>query len=266
MRKIYFLLICLYFASCSNWALKEKCEQTNWFDYSQNLAFQGKYLEEDGYVKDCKKVDRTNATQLDQGFKLGRDKMCGYEEIYKRAVDGQPVFFNFCDGLDQNLMKKKHVEGLEIFCTKDRGYSYGKSGREYLKVCKANQEVSFLPSYYKGRKEYLTQFIIDKKEQEKRQLLSVQSDYNVVNSTANAYASIPSHLLHCSVMSVYNSNEKRDESKNVCSEPAYISSQRNEISGMLSRAQANLKESNLFLKETQNKITWAQHELSIIPE
>ena len=99
LRFLFVLLLAPFFLSgCANWALKDRCEKTNWFEYSQGVAFDGRYLDEDGFVKDCKKVDRISAVQIDQGFKLGREKMCQYDEIFGRAKEGVPVFFKFCDG------------------------------------------------------------------------------------------------------------------------------------------------------------------------
>lgn len=259
-----FLAHLFFNLGCSSWALKDKCENTNWFEYSQNIAFQGKYLEEDAFVKDCKGVDRINATQIDQGFKLGREKMCGYDEIYKRALQGQPVFFKFCDGLEPSLMKKRFAEGLIIFCTQEKGYSYGKSGQVYQKVCTAKQEVDFLPGYFQGRKEYLTQFIIDKKEFEMNQSHLLEGLETSEVNVSRAYYSIP-NLLQCHVVNVYNEALKKDEGKNVCSEPGYIMRQRTSLFESLSSARSQTHSARQTLIETRDKIQWAQHELSILP-
>ncbi len=47
MKKIIYLFVSLSFVSCANYTLKKQCEETNWFDYSQKVAFSGRYLEED---------------------------------------------------------------------------------------------------------------------------------------------------------------------------------------------------------------------------
>lgn len=260
----FFLTHLFFNLGCSSWALKEKCENTNWFEYSQNIAFQGKYLEEDAFVKDCKGVDRINATQIDQGFKLGREKMCGYDEIYKRALQGQPVFFKFCDGLEPSLMKKRFAEGLIIFCTQEKGYSHGKSGQVYQKVCNARQEVDFLPGYFQGRKEYLTQFIVDKKEFEMNQSHLLEGLEISENNVSRAYASIP-NFLQCNVVNVYNQATKKVESINSCSEPGYIVRQRTSLFESLSTARSQTHSARKTLIETRDKILWAQHELSVLP-
>lgn len=255
----------LFSLGCSSWSLKAKCSATNWFEYSQKLAFEGKYLEEDPLVKDCKGLDRTSATQLDLGFKLGREKMCTYDEIHSRAVNGQPVFFKFCDGLEMNLMKRRHQDGLVIFCTSERGYPYGRSGQVYLKVCNPKQETQFLPSYFKGRKEFLSQTLADSKEQEIAQSATVQSLASAEEHASRAYNSIP-HVLECRTINVFNQSLKKDESKNICSEPHYIQSQRDSLGSVLSSASAATRKARGILDETRTKIQWAQQELAIIPE
>lgn len=254
----------IYISGCASWALKERCEKTNWFEYSQGVAFQGKYLEEDAFVKDCKDVDRTNAVQLDQGFKLGREKMCSYDEIYLRATQGQPVFFKFCDGLEMNLMKKKFTDGLVIFCTAERGYSYGKSGQVYQRVCAAQQEVQFLPKYFQGRKEYLSQMILDTKENLKslsNQLARIEYSHS---EASRAYYSIP-NLLDCSTISVYNEITKKDETKRVCSEPNYIRNQRDRLYDKLSEISDQLRDTRNSIKQKSADLENYQKELNIIP-
>jgi len=257
---LFSMLLC----SCSTWVLKEKCQATNWFEYSQKVAYQGKYLEEDGFIKDCRGVDRINDVQLDLGFKLGREKMCTYDEIYKRATQGQPVFFKFCDGLEAPLMKKRYQDGLNIFCTNDQGYSYGKSGQDYLKVCPAQQEVQFLPGYYRGRFEYLTQFLIDKRELESKQLGNIQSYSQSESNASRAYSSIP-NLLDCNSLQVYNEATKQNENRTVCSEPFYIRSQRESLYSEMSSASSSLSQARAAYADTVGKIQWAEHELAIIP-
>src|SRR3989338_3097507 len=113
-------ILVLFTMGCANWALQDKCEKTNWFEYSQGVAYQGKYLEEDGFIKACKGIDSTSAVQLDLGFKQGREKMCQYDEIHSRAKEGVPVFFKFCDGLEMNRMKYLYQQGLVSYCTAEK--------------------------------------------------------------------------------------------------------------------------------------------------
>ena len=269
MKKNYIKWLFLFFAvqttlSCASWDLKDRCEKQNWFEYSQKLAFSGKYLEEDQFVKECKGVDRTNATQLDLGFKLGREKMCSYDEIYLRATQGQPVFFKFCDGLDMFTMKKKFSDGLLVYCTPTRGYEFGKTGQVYQKVCSANQEIKFLPSYYKGRKEFLTQFLNDKKSVLAQQESLLKSlNINETNAS-NAYSSIP-HVLNCETIKVYNEATKANESKTVCSEPYYIQNQRSRLYNDLLEARKSLRAALTNHQLTRDSIDWAEKELMIIP-
>lgn len=264
MKNCFCLILVCSLAGCSNWQLKERCENTNWFEYSQNLSFQGKYLEEDGFVKDCKSLDRSNAVQLDQGFKLGREKMCTYDEIYSRAKQGEPVFFNFCDGLQFSSMKKKFQEGLSIFCTADQGYLFGKSGRTYKKVCSAESEKKFLPFYNKGRREYLTEYIKNTQTDLERQSVKIKSLSVSEQNAAIAYHSIP-HVLQCRAISVYNEHAKTSHIQNVCEEPFYIQSQRSGLYSGLSDARESLKVARTAYTDLQKQIQWAELELTMLP-
>lgn len=225
---LYFQFVFLFLASCSSWELKNRCENTRWFDYAQNLSKKGQYLEEDDFVQQCKEVETIDATQLDLGFKLGREKLCSYDEIYKRGTLGEPVFFKFCDGLEMKKMLEMHRQGLILFCRKDNGYPYGKSGKQYQNVCNAQQEKEFLPTYFSGRKDFLTESIASTTEE----IASLHNKYSNArqreSQTSIEYSRIP-NLLACSTRMVYVETLKKDESKTVCEEPIYIRSQRERL-------------------------------------
>ncbi|RYZ78005.1 MAG: DUF2799 domain-containing protein, partial [Proteobacteria bacterium] len=258
--KLYGMLaaaLLLFTLGCSSWALKEKCEQTNWFEYSQKVAFQGKYLEEDGFIKDCKRVDRSSAVQLDLGFKQGREKMCQYDEIYGRAREGVPVFFKFCDGLDAGRMRSLYKEGLASFCTEGKGYSFGKSGKIYQNLCTPQQEKAFLPSYFKGRREYLTATIADL-------TAKLISQKNLEDSFADSerrleqeYSTLP-RAMQCDTRMVYIESLQQEESKLICEEASYVRSRRTELWTSLNSMRNRLTEVRSEWLETQKLLNLAK--------
>jgi hypothetical protein len=243
--------------------LKERCEKTNWFNYSQSVAYSGKYLEEDGFVKDCKGVDRTNSQQLDLGFKLGREKMCTYDEMYRRGKEGQPVYFNFCDSLSKSQMKLKYDEGLKIFCTESNGLVYGKSGAVYLKVCPMTSEVSFMNGYRPGRTQYLALLIQTKKSE----ILQMESNYIELirrETTANIqYNQIPSGQ-HCGNREIYNEETKKKMIVTICEVDSVISSQRSLVIEQLDRIRREMYQSRIQKQKLSEEIKVAEQELLVL--
>jgi len=249
---------------CSNWALKDRCEKTNWFEYSQKVAFEGRYLEEDGFIKDCKGVDRTSAVQLDLGFKQGRDKMCQYDEIYGRAKEGVPVFFQFCDGLDMDRMKGLYRDGLVSYCTNEKGYSFGKAGKIYQNLCNPQQEKVFLPGYYKGRKEYLTDLMTELRGK-LVEIKRLEQSYSETEAVLNReYGSLP-NAMECSNRTVYNDTAKKDEVKVICEEAGYVRSRRSSLWGSLDDVRDKLRNTRTDWRDTEGKMAQAQLDFNAVP-
>jgi hypothetical protein len=251
--------------ACSSWELKERCERTNWFEYAQKVAFDGKYLEEDGFIKDCKGVDRTSAVQLDLGFKQGREKMCQYDEIYSRAREGIPVFFKFCDGLEMNRMKSLYQQGLVSYCTAEKGYSFAKEGKVYQNLCNPQQEKAFLPAYYKGRKEYLTNLIAELQTKIVT-LKGLEQSYALSEENINReYFGLPA-AMECSTRFVYSEASKHDEAKMICAEAGYIRSRRTSLWMNLDAIRSKRNSVRTEWRDNETKITQAKADLATIPQ
>jgi hypothetical protein len=257
-------LSALLLAGCSSWILKERCEKTNWFEYSQKVAFDGKYLEEDGFIKDCKGVDRISAVQLDLGFKQGRDKMCQYDEIFTRAKEGVPVFFNFCDGLEKNRMRSLYQQGLVAYCTPEKGYSFAKAGKIYQNLCSPAQEKTFLPGYYKGRREYLNTLLVDYGAR-LTELKSLEHSYALTETKINIeYSNLP-NAMECSTVQVYDEATKTNQPRTVCQEAAYIRSRRSNLWNDLNGIRSKLNEVRGDWQELDQKIAQAKVDLLAVP-
>lgn len=260
--KFFILLIT---TGCANWALQERCEKTNWFEYSQKVAFQGKYLEEDGFIKACKGIDSTSAVQLDLGFKQGREKMCQYDEIHSRAKEGVPVFFKFCDGLEMNRMKSLYTQGLVSYCTATKGYSFAKAGKVYQNLCNPQQEKVFLPAYYKGRKEYLTSYIAELTVKLEN-IRKLETHHAITEANIQReYSTLPTNATECRSTSVYNEATKKSENQNVCTEAFYIKSRRSELWSQLDAIRKDLYAVRGDWRETDGRLNEAKMDLNAVP-
>lgn len=260
-----YIILLFLFSGCANYLLKERCEQTNWFNYSQGVAYSGKYLEEDGFIKDCKGVDRISAQQIDLGFKLGREKMCTYDEMYRRGKEGQPVYFDFCDALSKSQMKLKYDSGLKIFCTEPNGLVYGRSGSVYLKVCPITSEVPFMNGYRPGRSQFLS-LLIQTKKNEILQLEAAYVELVRRETIANhQYNLIPSGQT-CGNREVYNEDTKKNMVVTVCEVDSSITSQRNMIIDQLDRVRREMYSSRLQKQKLSDDIQAAEHELLILKQ
>lgn len=255
-----YIMLLFLFSGCASYQLKQRCEATNWFNYSQQVAFSGQYLEEDGFIKDCKGVDRTNSQQLDLGFKLGRDKMCTYDEIYNRGKSGEPVFFDFCDGLSKSQMKSRYSDGLKIFCTEPSGLTHGKSGAVYKKVCPVSSEPIFMKGYRPGRIQYLTHVIATNKTQ----LGLLQGEYaSFIHQEAMAshqYNLIPSGQV-CGNRMVYDDAAKKDVSRYICEVDTAITSQRNQVLMQLDRIRSQMYQVKVKKEKLETENDNAEKEL-----
>lgn len=215
------------FTGCAS-ALKERCENMNWFEHSRDVALDGRYLEEDALIKDCKGIDTISSVQIDQGFKSGRERYCTYEGFLRRGESGDLVNFKMCDELILKQMQERYGQGLIKFCTPDVGYAYGASGKVYQHVCFKNSEKDFLPKYYQGRKEYLIKMIAQTQIEinDLKQLqTSLEPQIQLLSLEINH---LPSPQ-ECSSVQVYNEQLKKNESQTVCHEAYYIQSRRSSL-------------------------------------
>lgn len=263
--KILFGCIALQLLSgCSSWELKERCEKTNWFEYSRDLANSGRYLEEDPFLKDCKGVDRTSAEQLDRGFKSGRERYCTYENFFRNGESGEPVNFKMCDNLILYQMQERYAGGLNQFCTAEVGYTYGASGKVYKNVCIKKQEDKFIPEYFHGRYEYLkksiAQLTADISSLERLQS-QVKSQMDQLSHEIN---NLPSPQV-CQTLSVYNPSTQKSENQRVCEEAPYIRSRRSQLYSEIDPLRSQYAEHGFILNREVNSLSYSRTELTKIP-
>lgn len=193
-RTVLFLipLSAFIFSGCTS-ALKKQCEATNWFEHGKSIAMEGKRLNEDSFPTTCEKEGvQANSAQLDLGFKAGMAQYCEADVVFQTGRNG--VFFNpeMCNPSQVILLKKRHLDGVNIFCEPENAYTFGSSGKAYNNICPAQLEKTFLKEYNRGRRIYLTH-AIHGKEQEILQIdKNIASDENEMGRLRNQIARISS--------------------------------------------------------------------------
>ncbi len=142
------------FSSCANYFIKKDCEKKNWYQVGYDAALRGERISNDPDVSQCRKVDaEISESQLDVGFKAGMSRYCQAEGVFQTGKNGDLFNTDFCEPNQMAMLKRKHQEGLDAYCTD--GTTAGLSGKKYKNVCQAKLEKTFLPDYRKGRKKYL---------------------------------------------------------------------------------------------------------------
>ena len=227
MKTLFAFALSFYLVGCVS-PLKERCEKTNWFEHARDVALDGRYLEEDVLIKECKGIDSTSAVQLDLGFKSGHERYCTYENYFRKGEAGDTVNYRMCNELALRDMQERYISGLKRFCTADVGYTYGGSGKVYKNVCFLDTEKKFLPQYFKGRKEYLLRSISQTSADIESLLILQRQLAPQIESIHHEIALLPSPQ-ECSTKYVYNEYSKKDESKVVCQESWYIRSRRTDL-------------------------------------
>lgn len=148
-----FFLLC----SCASYMKRKSCESTDWYQHGYDIAMKGTYVTGDNLVEECKKVDANiNESQLDQGFKAGRDNYCKPEIAYQTGKKGDFLSAEMCDPNMKMILISKHTEGVKTYCSVENGYDAGASGKKYNQICPAEMEKKWMPEYKRGRKKYLS--------------------------------------------------------------------------------------------------------------
>jgi Protein of unknown function (DUF2799) len=166
--------------SCASYWTRKDCEKTNWFQYGQSVAMQGRRLTGDPKINSCLKAEaEIDEVALDRGFKTGMATYCQPETVFQMGKKGD--FFNveMCDGEQPRFLQKRHAEGVQAYCAKTNGYAAGSKGSKYNGICPKNLEAAFLPEFNRGRKAFLTSAITNNEtriDEIERQIRRLDSD------------------------------------------------------------------------------------------
>ncbi len=190
MKILLFFLI-FNLVACASYFKRKECESTNWFNYGQSVALEGRRLTGDQFISECNQAEAdVRESDLDRGFKSGMQKYCEPETVFQIGKNGNFFSSEMCTGQGLNVLHAQHRVGVIEYCQKSNAYSAGTKGKAYNKICPANLETSFLPEFNRGRKRYLgavlaeNQKMMDKLDHE---LASLQSDLRFKTSELQRY-------------------------------------------------------------------------------
>lgn len=156
MKLFLFFIALVSFTSCSSYFKRQSCESTNWYEYGEKVALEGRRLSGDQFILECDKAEADlDESVLDRGFKAGMQKYCLPETVYQTGRNGH--FFNeeMCTGQGMNSLRTQHRAGVLEYCQKSNGYHAGAAGIPYNRICPIELEKTFLPEFNRGRRRYL---------------------------------------------------------------------------------------------------------------
>jgi hypothetical protein len=166
MKRLALIILALNLVSCASYFKRKECEDTNWFQYGQDVAMSGRNLENDKFIGECRKVEaEIGESALDRGFKKGRASYCEPETAFATGKKGEPFASEMCDGGNLSSLRKRHSEGVREFCEPENGDPAGATGKPYKNVCPKNVEAKFLKEFNKGRKRYLAAEVVAREQQ-----------------------------------------------------------------------------------------------------
>lgn len=161
-KSVFFVLItlALMLTSCATYWTRKDCEKTNWFQYGQSVAMQGRRLTGDAKITACNQAEANiDEVALDRGFKTGMATYCQPDTVFQTGKRGEFFNVDMCDGEQPRFLQKKHAEGVAAYCAKSNGHAAGAKGARYNGICPKNLEEAFMAEFNRGRKTYLNAWI-----------------------------------------------------------------------------------------------------------
>lgn len=156
MRICLLFVVAFNLVACASYFKRKTCESTNWFEYGQNVALEGRRITGDQFISECYNAEAEVAeSALDRGFKSGLEKYCQPDTVFQIGKSGNFFSTEMCIGQGLNTLTAKHRAGVTEYCQKNNAYAAGARGKAYNKICPAELESSFLPEFNRGRKRFL---------------------------------------------------------------------------------------------------------------
>ncbi len=261
MKKILLLTVCLSAMGCASYLKRQQCESINWFEHGKGVAMQGKYLTADSMVNECRKVEaEMQETQLDLGFKSGRETYCSPNHAYSVGKEGDLYPLQLCEGPQVNVLAAEHKKGINDYCKKTNGYKAGASGKKYGNVCPIDAEPTFLIEYRKGRIKYV-ETMIENKNQDIRnldnqvhsaraELYANQREVSTIETQKSFYEMQKIHLgANNPQLSLQYDNQINSLQSNLSSAKFKVSNKESELRGLESKRNNLLKEISDFRSE-----------------
>lgn len=177
--------------ACSSYFKRKTCESTNWFEYGQSVALEGRRLTGDQFISECNNADADVAeSALDRGFKSGLEKYCQPETVFQTGKSGNFFSTEMCTGQGLNVLTARHRAGVQEYCQKSNAFSSGAKGKAYNKICPAELEGAFLPEFNRGRRRFIESNIAENEKLVRRldhEISSLQNELRFKTSELQRY-------------------------------------------------------------------------------
>lgn len=107
----------------------------------------------------------------------------GYEDGIRGQIGSDRTFHKYksdCEKLkvtvNEELYNQGHEKGLKYLCTPVGALKAGRSGYDYNRVCDPSFQEKFDENFFRGRKEYLTNSLAEKKSSIEKLGSKIQSE------------------------------------------------------------------------------------------
>lgn len=262
--KVVSSLLCLFLlSSCASYFKRKNCESTDWHAHGYKFAMQGKRLDSDSFIKECKQVEaKVDHAAADNGFKAGMVDYCKVESAFNKGVEGETYNYDFCSSNKIPSLKVSFDRGRTKLCTSG-GYKFGASGKAYTSQCNSRGESSFLKDYNRGRYKYLQSEIrLSRNETYEidRKIRNIQNDIYGLQGQINSLGS--GQVLVRERKYDEFSRTYREEIKQT--ENASVANERSRLSNIISRKRSEISSLKNEQESLHKKIREYQRELTKI--
>ncbi|MBO9667672.1 MAG: DUF2799 domain-containing protein [Bdellovibrio sp.] len=187
MKKLLLVFAAVAIPGCASYFTRQSCDKINWFKHGEAIAMRGEWLNADSTLNECRKAEAAiSESQLDQGFKSGREKYCTSANSYLVGRAGDTFSKDLCDSPSLSNLISQYGKGLRDYCAKSNGFEAGVSGKKYQNNCPNDLVAGFLPEYKRGRLKFV-QAQIQNLENRKRdnELAIANKNAQLANARAN---------------------------------------------------------------------------------
>lgn len=155
MKLSALLLSLVFLTSCASYFKRKNCESTDWYQHGYKFAMQGKRLDADSFIKECRAVEaKVDFAAADTGFKAGMTDYCKEDSAYNKGYEGESYNYNFCSSNKKARIQGSFERGRDKLCSSG-GYQFGASGKTYAGQCSTRGEEKFLKNFNRGRYKFL---------------------------------------------------------------------------------------------------------------
>lgn len=134
---------------------KDECELANWQAIGYQHGVKGETMESfQTYQNDCA-AHRVKAdySAFKQGYQQGLENFCSYEKGLQFGTQGKPYYAQ-CPSSEFARFNQGYQLGVKNYCSYERGVSTGELGKGYNNICPSSQYPRFSDGYNLGLNRY----------------------------------------------------------------------------------------------------------------